>query len=660
MLYRIRIDNDLPANPLFINKYFKINKNYTPNIIDVKKILYQNELLEIQELAHKEKLEKERIYEEELKKKFAIKDAKTIEKLKIRASNEELLRERYARIINRGYSILIKKNYSSVLNKGVLINTIKNNYKDDIKLIILKKKFKNILKKKFKNIYLKNNLKNNLIHLWFFNYFIFFFLKNLFFKKKNKIIKNKTLLFKILIYNNLNNIRLFSFFIFIYFLKNNYFRYIFLNKSNNFLKINFIKKKNILFKNKFNNLNRLKKLFNSRRWFIFQKYFLQNIYSFNTLKNNKQYYFKKKFLNFFFLKIEKNLISFNLKNLNFELNFKQKKILKLYENLNLNILIFRKKTFFFFKKSKNFLKDHFNISSFFKNIEFRQHLININFFTNFNPILKNQIFLFTSNNIILNLKNYFPYIYEYWLVRLIFIYPSHWKWVRIYLENQINFSENLNLFFNLNNLNYTNVIIPYHLNTKGLKMILLRNKKNKFMKVSKLFFKIIRIYLKKIFMKNIVYVLQKINHKTLSYNFGIEIYSLVERDGFELIRSNFIQEFIEICISIFITKDPKFLIRWIVRVLQKIHFRKHWKFLYNLKYNILAIAQQFMLKTNFTGFHIIIKGKIGARGSIRKKTVHIKTGMFGFSKFYLSGDKLYSYAWTSTGKIGVKIITAYN
>ena len=134
---------------------------------------------------------------------------------------------------------------------------------------------------------------------------------------------------------------------------------------------------------------------------------------------------------------------------------------------------------------------------------------------------------------------------------------------------------------------------------------------------------------------------------------------MIRNNKFEIIRYNFVEEFTGICISTFVTKDPKFLIRWVLKVLLKIHFKKQWKFLYQVKVNVLKVAKKFLNNSNFIGIYIIIKGKIGSLGSVRKKNFKIKFGTFGFSRFYLKGDEMFSYAQTQTGKIGMKVITAY-
>jgi ribosomal protein S3 len=60
-----------------------------------------------------------------------------------------------------------------------------------------------------------------------------------------------------------------------------------------------------------------------------------------------------------------------------------------------------------------------------------------------------------------------------------------------------------------------------------------------------------------------------------------------------------------------------------------------------------------------SGAHLVIKGKIGALGCVRKKVIHIRRGAYSLSKYKLKGDCLYSYAHTQTGKIGVKLIICY-
>ncbi|OMJ76091.1 hypothetical protein SteCoe_24606 (mitochondrion) [Stentor coeruleus] len=73
----------------------------------------------------------------------------------------------------------------------------------------------------------------------------------------------------------------------------------------------------------------------------------------------------------------------------------------------------------------------------------------------------------------------------------------------------------------------------------------------------------------------------------------------------------------------------------------------------------MKISRKFIKHSKFRGLHLIIKGKIGALGCVRKRTVHMRIGTYGLARYYLRGDTLYSAAITQTGKIGIKIITSY-
>lgn len=310
------------------------------------------------------------------------------------------------------------------------------------------------------------------------------------------------------------------------------------------------------------------------------------------------------------------------------------------------------------KLLKNF--DNISVSSYVKNTDFQSHLLNLNFFTTDQTFTDENVFLFTSENLFLNISYFFSYIYEYWILKILFLSVNYWKWLDAYLYSSDIFLEEYNYFFDLNRLLYSNYTIPFYLSTEKYKLLVYKSQKKNFGKISLTIFKILFFYLKKFFSKNILFLIDKLSPELLEDSFNNLLHALVENDSFELIRKDFIEEFIGISIASFLTKDSKFLLVWVIKVLTKINFRKHWKFLYQFKHYITLIANKFITNSNFSGLDIVIKGKIGALGSVRKKTFRIKVGTFGHSRFYLGGDELFNYVKTETGVIGVKIITSYN
>jgi hypothetical protein len=255
---------------------------------------------------------------------------------------------------------------------------------------------------------------------------------------------------------------------------------------------------------------------------------------------------------------------------------------------------------------------------------------------------------------------FYQYQWELWLLKIIFLNVNFLKWMSVYIDNDWTSLKKQKKFLNFKNLKYSNFINPLVLDNISYKILQFVNKKRKIQKIARYFLKISSVYFKKIFLNNYFIYLKKINESFFNWKLKKSVDFLKKTLIFELLRENFIKEFLGVCSSTFFTKDPKFLIKWILKILQKLYYKKHWNFLYYLQRNIKKIAGVFIKHKIFSGLHLIIKGKIGAVGSVRKKTIHLKIGRYNFSNFDLKGDYLVSYAVTQTGKIGLKMIICYN
>ena len=87
--------------------------------------------------------------------------------------------------------------------------------------------------------------------------------------------------------------------------------------------------------------------------------------------------------------------------------------------------------------------------------------------------------------------------------------------------------------------------------------------------------------------------------------------------------------YIGICLY---NKDIILLKNTIKGILEKLHFKKHKKFLYNLRVLLKSIAYIFFYKFKCLGLYIKIKGKIGVGGNSKKRTFIFKLGSFSFTK----------------------------
>lgn len=89
--------------------------------------------------------------------------------------------------------------------------------------------------------------------------------------------------------------------------------------------------------------------------------------------------------------------------------------------------------------------------------------------------------------------------------------------------------------------------------------------------------------------------------------------------------------FINLILTSLYNKDVILLKNGVKGILEKLHFKKHKKFLYNLKVLLKSIAYIFFFKFKCLGLYIQIKGKIGLGGSSKKKKFVFKLGSFSFT-----------------------------
>lgn len=418
-------------------------------------------------------------------------------------------------------------------------------------------------------------------------------------------------------------------------------------------------------------------------------------YKLHTIKKNIIFYPQKKILYFSYKKYLKN----NKKNLKFfkffllkkKINFKKKKnntiFFKNYNSLYLlkrsnikhdykfrNVEFLRLK---FLKNTnlyKNIKNENINDCNIFKFKQFKLELSDyIKFIDNKKHLLSiyslskslslnnnNKIFLFTSNNIINNINFFFQYLSEKWLLKLMFNKNIHVNWFVTYFLKISDYSGNINLFFNFNNLYITNIVKPADLPKKNYSELLFQNFKIRINNVINLLSDLIYTYFHKFFYGNYNFIMLKMNENFFDISMSDYFNQLIKTITFESIRFDFIYEFVYVCALTFYIKDPKPLVKWIVKVIHKINHKKHWKFLYLLKINIFKVAFKFFDESNLIGFNIVIKGKIGALGSVRKKIFHIRLGQYGYSRYYLGGDIYYLSALTKTGKIGINMVLTYS
>ncbi len=391
-------------------------------------------------------------------------------------------------------------------------------------------------------------------------------------------------------------------------------------------------------------------------------------------KFNSNYFYKFFFLNKNFylkknLKKKINIVNTNI-NINNKKYFLKELFLKNSCNLNFNVL-----NYYYIKynnyynnniikhsilsdKNNDFKDWNFEFYDYTKVIDLKNQLICIYNIITDNNSNSNNLFTFTSDNIINNMNYFYQYQFDKWLLKIMFSELNSKRLFLAYFVDIFN-DINIDIFFNNKKIYMTNIINPNFLTTNLYTNLIKIASKVKYYNVIYLISNIITTYFYKFYYTNYNVYLSKINNDAFSDTIVDNIQNLYNSINFDVIRGDFISEFIYICSFTFFTKDPKPLVNWIVKVIHKINYRKHWKFFFLLQLNICSIASIFLKETNLAGFYLTIKGKLGSVGSVRKKIVHIKMGQYGFSRYYLKGDIYYLNAFTLTGKIGLKMIINY-
>ena len=80
------------------------------------------------------------------------------------------------------------------------------------------------------------------------------------------------------------------------------------------------------------------------------------------------------------------------------------------------------------------------------------------------------------------------------------------------------------------------------------------------------------------------------------------------------------------------SKDIVLFKNGVKSILEQLHFKKHRRFLYNLKVLLKTISYIFFYKFKCLGLYIKVKGKIGVGGNLKKRKFIFKMGSFSFTK----------------------------
>jgi len=168
-------------------------------------------------------------------------------------------------------------------------------------------------------------------------------------------------------------------------------------------------------------------------------------------------------------------------------------------------------------------------------------------------------------------------------------------------------------------------------------------------------------YLKSFFKhKNLYFNIQKnnliINEKKLIYKIllkKVRYLSFLKEIKFK------IKTFINLILVSLYNKDSILLKNGIKNILERLHFKKHRRFLYNLKTLLKFLSYIFFYKFKCLGLYIKIKGKIGVGGNLKKRKFIFKMGSFSFTKKSQKLNYIKDNVRTYSGVLGFEIYLIY-
>jgi len=118
-------------------------------------------------------------------------------------------------------------------------------------------------------------------------------------------------------------------------------------------------------------------------------------------------------------------------------------------------------------------------------------------------------------------------------------------------------------------------------------------------------------------------------------------------------------EYSRVLFTFFVSKDPYFLIRWIQKNVLRVPVKKQWAVLRFLKATLRRTFPLFRGWFAVQGYRVVVKGKIGKTGSVRKKKIIMSGGAYTFSDAFLKADESGGIVRTETGAIGIRVMITF-
>ncbi len=281
--------------------------------------------------------------------------------------------------------------------------------------------------------------------------------------------------------------------------------------------------------------------------------------------------------------------------------------------------------FYFFKKNK------------YKNLFFFKNKINFN-------KLCNSIFFFNKSFIFLNSSVFYSMFNVLSNTFFSFLYKFFTKLKISDKFKKLNSTTPVYLFSN-----FLKKRIFFNIESKISNQFLYLNKF--FLFFFENFFKS-KVFFKIKFFKKIYNFIEK---KLKIYNF----YSKFNWAQSKIGKGFFLKEMLKVLWISFFIKDPKFLLNWISKTMNRVYFKNHKKFLIVFKSVVTRFFYLFFKDLNFKGFFFDIRGKVGVTGNAKKRHFSIKFGRFSHSRKSLRLNMFQNLVKTKTGVLGLTLVISF-
>lgn len=287
----------------------------------------------------------------------------------------------------------------------------------------------------------------------------------------------------------------------------------------------------------------------------------------------------------------------------------------------------------------------------------RKMLIYFNYIYNDRGGIYVNKLIFSEPSIMYNLRHIFTYFHSNTLRKFMLTNVHYRKWSTV--VKKFKFSAGESGFFNVSRLKQSNVLPINSLSFNYKKIIFDKYMQFKF---AGLFwstnYRLVSL-LQNYFFSEIYFIFNKSLKKHILPAKLSSIFKRIRRYRNPSDKPYFLNEYVWILFVSFISKDPQFLIRWIQKNVSRFPVQKQWVILRFLRATLRKTFTSFKKWFGIRGYRIVVKGKIGKTGSVRKKKIIMAMGDYTFSDVFLKADELSGIVQTETGAIGVRVMITF-